>query len=145
MLGKVSKSADSFDPVRLYEKKSFLTQVFNLTGLKRLRTPNSKCACATAKRFGMSKETYYRMGRIIHPKGSGCTTVLPRVFFKQKLIISCATETYSWKYQSVFFFHVLCKPTLHSTILNTKKGKQNYFNLNTTCIKISKRTMHYFR
>lgn len=127
----MSKSADSFNPVRLYgKKKFFLTQVFNLTGLKRLRSPNSKCACATAKRFGMSKETYYRMGRIIHPKGSGYTTAFPRVFFKQKLIISCATETYSWKYQCVFFY-VLCEPTLHTTILNTKKSKQNDFNLNT--------------
>jgi len=57
--GKVSKSADSFNS----KQKSFFTQVFNLIVQKRLRSPNSKCACATAKRFGMLKETYWK-GRL---------------------------------------------------------------------------------
>lgn len=59
--GIVSKSADSFNS----EQKSFFTQVFNLIVQKRLRFPNSKCACATAERFGMLKETYWKGGLYI--------------------------------------------------------------------------------
>lgn len=52
----------------------FLTQVFNLIGQKRLRYPNSKCACATAKRLGMLKEETCRKGGLYgktHAKGYG--------------------------------------------------------------------------
>jgi len=65
-------------------RKSFFTQVFNLIVQKRLRSPNSKCACATAKRFGMLKETYWKGG--LYLKGYSASTS----FFKQilKLIIT---------------------------------------------------------
>jgi len=41
---------------------------------KRLRSPNSKCACATAtaKRFGMLKETYWKGG--LYLKGYSAST-----------------------------------------------------------------------
>lgn len=79
--GKVSKSADSFNSK---QKKFFFTQVFNLIVQKRLRPPNSKCACATAKRFGMLKETYRKGG--LYLNGYSASTS----FFKQilKLIIT---------------------------------------------------------
>lgn len=57
--GKVSKSADSFNSKKK-ESFFFFTRIFNLTEQKRLRSSNSKCACATAKRFGMSKKTYWK-------------------------------------------------------------------------------------
>jgi len=70
-------------------EKVFFTQVFNLIVQKRLRSPNSKCACATAKRFGMLKETYWKGG--LYLKGYSASTS----FFKQilKLIITCEMET----------------------------------------------------
>lgn len=41
----------------------FFTQVFNLTGRKRLRLSNSKCACATAKRFRNAEKNLLRARR----------------------------------------------------------------------------------
>lgn len=94
--GKVSKSADSFNSE---QKKFFFTQVFNLIGQKRLRSPNSKCACATAKRFGMLKETYWRENYNLKGKRF-------YKFFQTdlKLIISCEMETRLETTQYVFSF-----------------------------------------
>lgn len=68
--GKVSKSADSFNSERVEEKVFFLTQVFNLTGQKRLRTSNSECACAMAKKvWNVERNLYGGRSGLHHAKG----------------------------------------------------------------------------
>lgn len=86
--------------IQFETEKVFFTQVFNLIVQKRLRSPNSKCACATAKRFGMLKETYRKGG--LYLKGYSASTS----FFKQilKLIITWEMETCLETTQYVFSF-----------------------------------------
>lgn len=66
---------------RTGKKLCFFTQLFNLIGRKRLRSPNSKCACATVKRLGMSKETFSVGG--LYPKAWqwGFTRFFPNRFW----------------------------------------------------------------